>query len=253
MINDFNPFSLNGKKIVVTGASSGIGRQCAIDCSQMGATVVLIGRNGDRLKETIDLMDGVNHIYLSVDLNEIQPDFIQNIVQKIGRIDGLVYAAGIEKTLPLKYIGRLEYEMLMNTNTFSAFELIRQLSNKKNMSDGASIVLISSISSIIARVGLSAYAASKGALNSASKVFALELSKRHIRVNCILPGTILTNMMQEALSQLSEEDQIKRISGFPLGLGDPVDVSYAAIYLLSDASKWVMGQNIVIDGGYTAK
>lgn len=159
MINDFNPFSLNGKKIVVTGASSGIGRQCAIDCSQMGATVVLIGRNGDRLKETIDLMDGVNHIYLSVDLNEIQPDFIQNIVQKIGRIDGLVYAAGIEKTLPLKYIGRLEYEMLMNTNTFSAFELIRQLSNKKNMSDGASIVLISSISSIIARVGLSAYAA----------------------------------------------------------------------------------------------
>ena len=253
MINDFNPFSLNGKKIVVTGASSGIGRQCAIDCSQMGATVVLIGRNGDRLKETIDLMDGVNHIYLSVDLNEIQPDFIQNIVQKIGRIDGLVYAAGIEKTLPLKYIGRLEYEMLMNTNTFSAFELIRQLSNKKNMSDGASIVLISSISSIIARVGLSAYAASKGALNSASKVFALELSKRHIRVNCILPGTILTNMMQEALSQLSEVDQIKRISGFPLGLGDPVDVSYAAIYLLSDASKWVTGQNIVIDGGYTAK
>lgn len=253
MTADFNPFSLQGKKIIVTGASSGIGRQCAIDCSRMGATVVLIARNEDRLKETLERMWGEGHLYVVADINTIPSDFVQNIVNKIGQIDGLIYAAGIEKTTPMKFTERLDYELLMNTNALSALMLIRQLSSRKHLSEGSSIVLISSISSIIARVGLTAYAASKGALNSASKVLALEFAKRKIRVNCILPGTILTSMMQKALAQLSDEDQKKRISDFPLGLGKATDISSASIYLLSDASRWITGQSLIIDGGYTAK
>lgn len=121
------------------------------------------------------------------------------------------------------------------------------------MNNGGSIVFISSITSVIARGGLTAYAASKGALNSGARVMALELSKRRIRVNTISPGTILTPMMTEYLSSLSEEDANKRKSGFMLGLGEPTDISNACIYLLSDASRWITGQNLVVDGGYTVQ
>ena len=138
-------------------------------------------------------------------------------------------------------------------NTLSAFEFIRYFGSSKNFNQGGSIVLISSITSVISRVGVSAYAASKGALVSAAKTMALELAKRQVRINAVSPGTVLTPLMQNYLSQISEEDKQKRIDGFPLGLGEPEDVANACIYLLSDASKWMTGQNIIIDGGYTAQ
>lgn len=253
MTEDFNPFSLTGKKIIVTGASSGIGRQCAIDCSRMGASVALLGRNEERLKETISNLNGEDHKYFSIDVNKISNDFVDNLVSIVGPFDGMVYSAGVEQTLSVKYTSKEVYSRLMDTNAFSAFEFIRQLSRKKNLNDSASIVLISSISSLIARGGLVAYAASKGALNSAARVFALELSKRKIRVNCIQPGTILTPMMEDYLSNIDEKDVEKRKSGFLLGLGQTSDISMGAVYLLSDASKWVTGQNLIIDGGYTCK
>ena len=256
MINEksvYNPFSLEGKRIIITGASSGIGRQCAIDCSRMGAEVIMIGRNIERLQETSGMLAGKGHCSISMDVTDIQSTFIQDIVNQFGTIDGFIHAAGIEKTLPFKLLGQSDYQDILDVNVLSAFEISRQLTSRKYMNNGGSIVFISSITSVIARGGLTAYAASKGALNSGARVMALELSKRRIRVNTISPGTILTPMMTEYLSSLSEEDANKRKSGFMLGLGEPTDISNACIYLLSDASRWITGQNLVVDGGYTVQ
>jgi len=251
----FKPFSLERKTIIVTGASSGIGRQCAIDCSKMGAKVILIGRNQKRLDETLSMLDNNIHQTYNYDLTQI--DGIKNLVNEIvdsnGKINGLIHAAGIEITKPLKLLEPDDYEVIYRTNNLSGFELVRQLSSIKNMDKGGAIIFISSITAIIGRAGVAAYAASKGALISATKSYALELAKRKIRINCISPGTILTPMMQNYLKDLDEESYKKRVEGFPLGLGDTTDISLASIYLLSNASRWITGQNFIIDGGYTIK
>lgn len=250
----FNPFSLEGKTILITGASSGIGRQCAIDCSKMGAKVVLVARNQDRLDETVSLMEGDGHKAYSFDLEQLTEikDLITRIVAENGKLDGFIHAAGIEKTAPAKLLTPEDYDTVYKTNCLSAFEIVKNLGLKQVNSE-ASIVFIASISGVIARTGLAAYSASKGALISASKVMALEFAKRKIRVNTISPGTILTPMMEKALNEMQEEDRVKRIEGFPLGLGQTTDISNACIYLLSEASKWVTGQNLIVDGGYTCK
>ena len=251
----FNPFTLKEKTIIVTGASSGIGRQCAIDCSKMGAKVILIARNQERLEETLALLDNNDHQVYNYDLTKTDgiKDLVDKIVSSNGKINGLIHAAGIEITKPIKLLESSDYEMIYRTNNLSGFELMRQLSSIKNMDKGGSIIFISSITAIIGRSGVAAYAASKGAMISATKSFALELAKRQIRVNCISPGTILTPMMQNYLNDLDEVSYQKRVDGFPLGLGETTDISNACIYLLSDASRWITGQNIIIDGGYTIK
>lgn len=250
-----NPFSLEGKTIVITGASSGIGRQCAIDCSKMGAKVVLIARNEERLRETLQLLNGSNHFHYLFDLNNIVEikELIIAITERVGKIDGFIHAAGIEKTLPVKLLTSEDYENVFKVNTLSAFEFIHFFSNKKYFNDKGHIVLISSITSVIGRSGVAAYAASKGAMVSATRSMALELAKKDICINCISPGTILTPLMQRFLSTLTEEESKKRIGGFPLGLGNPEDVSHTCVFLLSDASRWITGQNIIVDGGYTAQ
>lgn len=250
----YNPFSLEGKTIVVTGASSGIGRQCAIDCAKMGAKVVAIGRNQERLTEVVEVMGG-NGTGYSFDLADIEgiKDFVAKIVDENGKLDGFIHAAGIEVTNPIKLLRSEDYETLFRVNCLSAFEIVKNLCGIKTFNKGGSIVLISSISGVIARKGLSAYAASKGALMSAARVMALEMAPREIRVNTVSPGTILTPMMQKALDAMEEEERKKRIEGFPLGLGKTTDISYSCIYLLSDASRWVTGQNLIVDGGFTVQ
>lgn len=253
-MESFNPFSLEGRTIIITGASSGIGKQCAIDCSKMGAKIILIARNEERLKETLSLMNNRdNHAYYLADFTQLTniADLIKEIVSANGKISGFIHAAGIELTKPLKLISIEDYEKIFRINTLSGFEFIHQFSNKKNFEDGGHIVLISSITSIIGRGGVAAYSASKGAMISAIRSMAIELSKKKICINCISPGTILTPLMANFLSTLSEEQYLKRVSGFPLGFGKCTDISNACIYLLSDASQWITGQNFIIDGGYT--
>lgn len=254
-MNLFNPFSLQGKRVLVTGASSGIGRQCAINCSKAGASLVLIGRDKERLQETMSQLDGYDHLFFSLDFCELESikPLVQEIVAGYGALDGFIHSAGIEKTLPIRSIKPSDYEDVYRVNTLSAFEFIRCFSSAKTFNNGGSIVLISSITSIVGRIGVSAYAASKGAIVSAVKTMALELAHRNVRINAVSPGTIMTPMMQNYLSQLSEEERQKRMDGFPLGVGTPSDVANACIYLLSDASRWMTGQNLVVDGGYTAR
>lgn len=248
----YNPFSLEGKSILITGASSGIGRQCAIDCSKMGAKVLAVGRNIERLDSLMSEIDGGKACY-PYDLQNLEgiKELIIKIVAEHGKLDGFIHAAGIEVTNPVKLANSSDYDSLYKVNCISAFEIVKNLCGIKTFNKGGSIVLISSISGIIARKGLSAYAASKGALMSAARVMAVEMASREVRVNTISPGTILTPMMQKVLDSMSEEDKKKRIEGFPLGLGKTTDISNACIYLLSDASRWLTGQNIIVDGGYT--
>lgn len=253
MADQFNPFSLEGRNILITGASSGIGRQCAIDCSKMGARVVAIGRNEARLSATLDQMEGKGHACYTYDLSNLDgiKPLVEQIVAENEKLGGIICAAGVERTKPFKLFSPMDYEEVMTVNTLSAFELVRHATSVKCFDQTGGVIFISSITSIIARTGTAAYSASKGALVSGARVFAAELAKRKIRVNCISPGTILTPLMQNYLSQLSDEDYRKRIGGFPLGLGETTDVSSACIWLLSDASRWVTGQNLVVDGGYT--
>lgn len=254
-----NPFSLSGKTIMVTGANSGIGAQCAIDCAAMGARVMLVARNEERLQSILQQMPGEGHQYYVQDLEALVDNpqdagkkFMSHVVEENGKLDGLVHAAGVEKTLPLKLLKSQDYRHILDVNTLSAFELVRQCSNKSFFNDGGHIVLIASITAVIGRSGTAAYAASKGAMVSAIRSMVPELARKKITINCISPGTILTPLMQNFLSTLSEEDYTKRVSGFPLGLGETRDISNACVYLLSDAARWITGQNIIIDGGYTS-
>lgn len=250
-----NPFSLQGKTVVITGASSGLGRECALLCSHMGAKIVALGRNEQRLNELIDSLEGEGHGMWAFDLTDLDSisDLVNDIHGKYGKVDGFVHSAGIEKTAPSKLLSPSDYETLLRVNTISAFELIRQLCQVKHFNQGGSVILIASITALIARNGLTAYSASKGALISGARTLALEYAKRRIRVNTISPGTVKTPLMEQFLSTLSEADLEKRLSGFPLGIGSPTDIANACVYLLSDASKWITGQNLVIDGGYTIK
>jgi NAD(P)-dependent dehydrogenase (short-subunit alcohol dehydrogenase family) len=247
---------LTDKVIVISGAGSGIGRQVAINCSELGAKLCLLGRTESKLLETKDLLHGSGHLIFSLDLTKyemIEP-VIEEAVCKLGKISGFCHSAGIEYTLPLKSTEIRHYQGLFAINVISAFELSRIISKKVHVSEiGASLVFIASIMGIVGRPGLTGYSASKGALIAGAKSMALELAPKNIRVNCISPGTVMTELIRKMLDNLESEQKEKRLGDFPLGIGKPEDVAGLAAFLLSDRSRWITGTNVVIDGGYTAK
>ena len=252
----FNPFSLKDKNILITGAASGIGRQCAISCSKMGANAILVDINKDGIDKTLALMESRNHISYQQDITKYGEleTIIQNSVSKVGKISGFIHSAGIEMTLPIKAMKSDYYEKIFAVNTISGFEIAKLISKKKYVcNENASFVYIASIMSVVANAGLTGYCASKGALVSGSRSLCTELSKKNIRVNCISPGYIQTEMMQKAEGNMSENEIAALRKDFLLGLGKPEDVANACIYLLSDASRWVTGTNLIVDGGYSAR
>ena len=249
-------FDLKNKNIIVTGASSGIGRQCAITFSQLGANVILIARNKERLKDTFDKLEKGNHLIISQDITEYDKleQIIKYSVEKIGRISGFVYSAGIEMTLPLRSMQPSYYEKMFSINVITGFELAKIISKTEYINkDWASFVFISSVMGILGQPGKIAYCSSKGALISGIKAMALELAKKNIRVNCILPGVVETEMSNEMFQRLSEESKKEIIDMHPLGLGKPEDIADACAFLLSDASRWITGTNLIVDGGYSAR
>lgn len=252
----FNPFSLEGKTILVTGASSGIGRQCAIDCSKMGAKVILVARNEERLAETLSQMEGEGHLSVAFDLTYSAglKTMVANAVSKIGRIDGALHCAGISDTLPLKLMQTDTLDKFFRANVYSAIELSREICAIKNISkEGASIVFFSSIMGCVGESGKSMYSMTKGALIAAARSLACEFAKKRIRFNCVSPGAILTPINANQPYMSDHEKRAELEGKHPLGLGECSDISNACIYLLSDASRWVTGQNIIVDGGYTIK
>ncbi|MDY0281825.1 MAG: SDR family oxidoreductase [Salinivirgaceae bacterium] len=252
-----NPFDLSGKKFVVTGASSGIGRQCCISCSQMNAQIILIGRDTKRLQETKSQMVNPDyHAMYSVDINdtEILEQTVNEIKDKIGSVDGIIHCAGISTTLPIKLVTNTKMEEFFKTNVFSAFHLTKLLLKPGGFNKiGGSIIFMSSVMSVVGESGKSLYSMTKGALLSGARSLAIELSRKKIRVNCISPGVVISPMSANAIYS-QDPEMLERVTNMhPLGLGNVTDVANGCVYLLSDASKWVTGTNLVIDGGYVAK
>ncbi len=252
-----NPFSLKNKKIIITGASSGLGRACAILFSQLGAIIVLMGRDENRLIETRkNMLNPENHLIISLDLTKLDAieAHIKEASSKLGTFDGLVHCAGISTTLPLRLINEDKLNTFFQTNVYSAIQICKILSKPKYINvNGGSFVLISSVMGHVGEVGKTIYSLTKGALLAGAKSMALELAPKKIRVNCISPGVIITPMTSAQPYNESEESLSLIKSYHPLGLGEPNDVANACAYLISDASKWVTGTNLMVDGGYTAK
>jgi len=248
--------SLKGKNIIITGASSGIGKHCAITCSKLGANVVLVARNRQRLEETYNSLEKGTHLIFSQDIteyNEIE-NIVINSVERIGKISGFLHSAGIEMTLPLRAMKSSYYENMFSVNVIAGFELARIISKKKYLNEnGASFVFIASIMGLLGQSGKIGYCSSKGALLSGVKAMALELSEKNIRANCVLPGVVKTPMSKRMLEKLPEEARQSVNDMHPLGLGNPQDVANACAFLLSDAARWITGTNLIVDGGYSAR
>lgn len=245
-----NPFSLEGKTILVTGASSGIGRGIAIECSKMGATVILNARNEERLKETLSMLDGKGHHILVGDLSK-QEDLLR-LADSLPEIQGWVNSAGIPKVCPIKFFKREDVEDIINVNAISSMMLLSMLVKRKKLRRGASVVFISSISGVyVGTAGDTSYCASKGAVNGFTKGAAIELASQGIRVNSINPGLVPTNILELANSMSGDNHVVDTMQEkYPLKrLGKPEDIGDGAVFLLSDASSWITGQNLVIDGG----
>lgn len=240
-----NPFSLVGKTILVTGASSGIGRGIAIACAGMGAKVVITGRNQIRLQETLSQMEGEGHSMVAADLT--RPDEREMLVQQIPPLDGLVQCAGVMNRVPCKNIGQEDIDSVLQPNLQAPILLQAELLQAKKINKSASIVYMASIAARSAVGGNALYSASKAALISYAKCLALELSPRQIRVNCIAPAMVGTDLaLVGATKEELDADQAK----YPLKrYGTPEDIANLAIYLLSDASCWMTGSCVEITGG----
>jgi len=245
----YNPFSLEGKTILVTGGSSGIGRAIAVECSKMGAGIILNARNEERLKETLSQMEGTGHSIVVADLSN--DDERKRLVNASPLLDGLVNCAGVVKTLPFQFVNVEELANIMNVNFSAPTLLSAELVKGKKFSKNSSIVFISSISGVVCvGGGNSMYSASKGAINGVMKNMALDLALKGIRVNSVNPGMVETHILDDgtiAAGQLEEDKKRYPLKRY----GKPEEIAYPVIYLLSDASCWVTGSSIVIDGGYT--
>ena len=248
----YNPFSLKGKKILITGASSGIGKAIAIECSKMEASVIITGRNLQRLEQTLSLMDkeGSGHQMIISDLS--LESSVTELVSTINvNLDGIVHCAGFTIPKPFKFYDKEDLDSMMSVNFNAPFWSTQTLLKKKKISKGASIVFISSISGVwVSYMAGSLYSATKGAINGVAKGLALELASKNIRVNCVNPGMINTAILDSGV--ISDEQLKEDAQKYPLKrYGKPEEVAYGVIYLLSDASSWTTGSNLLIDGGYT--
>ena len=242
-------FDLSGKTILVTGASSGIGRGIAIACANAGANCILVARNEARLNQ-VAAECGSSAVVEKVDVSNASE--LVALVERVPVLDGLVQCAGVsDKHTPLKFLKEEFVDQLLAVNIKAPILLLAMLEKKKKLNKGASVVLISSIASFHSTPAHSLYSATKGALTAFAKGAALDLSGKKIRVNTIAPGMVNTPLIDFA--NISDEQRKANESLYPLKrYGEPDDIAGAAIYLLSDASIWVTGQQLVVDGGITA-
>ena len=250
MNTQYNPYSLDGKTILLTGASSGIGKATAIECSKLGATVIITGRNEQRLQETLDGMPNKGkHNSIVADITT--EDGLEHIINSVNQLDGVVLCAGKGLTLPLQFATREKFNEIFEVNFFAPVELLRILYKKKKLNKGASVVFVSSIGGTrTALPGNGVYGASKSAFNTIMKFSAREFSQKKIRVNSVCPGMVDTPFIHRGT--LTDDDFKQDMEKYPLKrYGNPKDIALGIVYLLSDASSWMTGQSLVIDGGLT--
>lgn len=244
----YNPFSLQNKTILVTGASSGIGKATAIECSKMGAKLIITGRNLERLNNVYNQLEGHDHLIVQGDLSNL--DDLELLISSIEKIDGIVHSAGILETTPFSFTNNIKLSETMKINFEVPFILTQRLIKAKKIRNNSSVVFVSSLSGYsTGAIGLSAYSASKGAICAAVRVIALELAAKKIRVNAVCPGMVKTEMNLRNGKLSKEQLEEDELLNYPLGYGTADDIANTNIFLLSEASKWITGTNLVIDGG----
>lgn len=246
-----NPYSLEGKTVLVTGAGSGIGRATSIECSKLGATMVLVDINPDTVNETLGMLANqeLSHRFLVCDLTSTED--VNSLCEQVTELNGIVLCAGINKNSPIPFCTRDKYDKIFDINFFSTVEVLRLLYKKKRIVKNASVVAIASIGGVFKYTfGNAIYGASKSALNATMKYAAREFASRMIRVNTICPGMVETPFIKGGV--VTDEQHDKDMESYPLKrYGRPQDIAFGAVYLLSDAASWITGQNMVIDGGIT--
>ncbi len=247
---------LSNKRILVIGASSGIGKQTAITLSQIGAKVTLIARNEEKLQAALKELEGSGHNYYVADVSDVSTidALIKRIAGEAGPLDGMVYSAGITGSAPLNMLKPEKLMQVMNTNFFGFVECVRQFSKKGRHADEASIVAISSLAARFGDKSHTAYSASKAAMDGAIRCMAIELAEKGIVINSVSPGMVKTDMFNEFMGRSEEDgDALKKIKGRQyLGFGDPNDIASVVCFLLSSASRFITGITVPVDGGYTS-
>ena len=246
----YNPFSLEGKTVLVTGASSGIGRATAVECAKMGARVIVTGRNAERLQETFNMLEGSEHLQITANLDNEED--IECLVTECPVLDGLVNNAGRGLSKPVCFLKIEDLQGVFQTNLFGVALLTKMLLKKKKIAKDASIVFTSSISSYMTAPGLSIYASSKAAICAYMRTCAIELGPKGIRSNAVLPGMVETRLINSGT--YTDEDKQADLNNYPLGrYGRPEDIARTMVFLLSDASSWMTGTELVVDGGRCLK
>lgn len=242
----YNPYSLECKTILITGAASGIGKATSIECSKVGAKVVAVDLNSEGLAAVMPQLEGVGHLPFAGNLCD--EEFLKGLGEQVPALDGVFLCAGVSDTTPVKFITEEKIARVMNVNLVAPIMMLKQLLVKKKINKGGSLVWMSSYGAEKVEPGLGIYAASKSAVNGIMRAYAKELVARKIRSNSIMPMMIRTELLS-TLNNISDKDWEKQEAMYPLGFGSPLDVAYAAIYLFSDASRWITGTQIKMDGG----
>ena len=248
-MNSKHPFRLDGKTILVSGASSGLGRQTAISCSHMGAKLFITGRDSERLAVTLAELSGDGHRVAVADLT--LADDINRLVDECGKIDGVFHGAGVRGLAPIKQISEKFVQHVFASNYFAPMLLTQRLLSKRSIQQGGSIVFMSSTAAHLGVHGVGVYSGTKAALLASMRCLANEQGRNNIRANCLSPDLVETPMVVTIDTVDTKEWIDMQRNRHPLGLGAPEDVANAAIYLLSDASRWVTGTTLIMDGGVT--
>jgi NAD(P)-dependent dehydrogenase (short-subunit alcohol dehydrogenase family) len=249
-----NPMSMAGRRVLVTGASSGIGRAAALLLSQLGAKVIVSGRDADRLRETFDALEGDGHHQYVFDVGQgdSATSWIKEVAKEVGPLHGLAHCAGIQGFQPIRVVSASQLEEMYRVNTISAAMLLKGFQAPGCFEPPASVVLVASTAAIMAAPANGGYGATKAGLIALARTFAIELVPKKIRVNCVAPAIVMTEMVERTRTLMSPEAFESMLQTHPWGPGEPIDVANAIAFLLSDASKWVTGTSLVLDGGHSA-
>lgn len=241
--------------MLITGASRGIGRATAVAASQHGATVVLVARSPEGLQATASELSGTGHSIIPFDLRDLDgiAELVLNASDSLGGLDTIVHSAGVQSTVPLRALKPAMVREMFETNVTSALMLAKGFRHKLVPKSAPSLVLISSVAGLVGHAAESGYSASKGAIIAVTRSLAIELARDGIRVNCVCPGAVRTEMTEQIRIRIGEAAFRQLEDSYPLGLGEADDVAQAILFLASDASRWMTGSSLVIDGGYTAQ
>jgi NAD(P)-dependent dehydrogenase (short-subunit alcohol dehydrogenase family) len=250
-----NPLDLSGRRILVTGASGGIGREAAILLSTLNARLVLVARNAKRLEETAGLLSGADHAVEPFDLSMVDevPAWMRRVAAERGPLSGIVHAAAKYAMAPAYALNPRTIEELMKVNVGSALMLARAFCHKNCRTAEGSIVFLSSIMGLAGKPAVGAYSATKAALLGLTRSLAIELAPGKVRVNCIVPGCVETDMLAQIRDAMTAEQFAALEHDHPLGFGRPCDIAYAVAFLLADTGRWITGTTLVVDGGYLAR